>query len=340
MTPPPSPAPLWRRVVVTLTVLGLVAAACTSTGQEAVSTQPTVEPAAAPTPAPATASSAQVEAAAAQFVADQTSSNAEVLVDAIANNRDERWVPWLLDLLRINVSLQVSNTISETLETITGEPSTKRIPNMIAYGTWSQNRGLDGGQGYVDFKSTLYERIDPQFGPLLRSVADQAEVAAIQWGGVPLGGIPELNDPERVPAAEADWMVDDEVVLGVIANGEAVAYPLRILARHELANDTIGGDDLAIVYCTLCRSGLIFERDVDGQRLDFLTSGLLLNSNKIMYDVQTGSLWHHLRGIGIGGEFGRHRTRAAFGEPYAVERLGSRKPRDPGVGVAECDLLR
>lgn len=226
---------------------------------------------------------------------------ATALVETIADNRNERWVPWLIDLLRINVSMQVSALIATTLEAITGVESQARIADMIGYGSWSQTRQLDGGHGYVDFKATLYERIDPEFGPLIRSIVDQVEVAGVQWGGVPLGGIPELNDPARVPAAQADWMVDDEIVLGVIANGQAVAYPLRILARHELANDTIGGEDLALVYCTLCRSALVFERNVAGERLDFQTSGLLLNSNKIMYDVQTGSLWSHLRGVGIGG---------------------------------------
>jgi len=297
----------WRGSLLLIALVGILAASCGSVGTDGRtepgasldSTQPSPSVDGQPTPL---TSDADVEQAAAAFVASQTSANASELVEAIADNRGERWVPWLLDLLRINVSLQVSNNISDTLETITGIAATERIPNMITYGAWSQNNGLDGGDGYVDFKSTLYERIDPGFGDLIRSLDEPADVAAIQWGGVPLGGIPELNDPERAPAAEADWMVDDEIVLGVIANGEAVAYPLRILARHELANDTVGGEDLAIVYCTLCRTALVFERDVAGQKLDFLTSGLLLNSNKVMYDVQTGSLWNHLRGVGIGGE--------------------------------------
>lgn len=247
-------------------------------------------------------SDAGVRESAGLFLAEQTVDNAQAFVDAVAANGDERWVPWLVDLLRINVSNLVSTSIGTTLESIVGVPSTYRIPDLIAYGGWAQDNELDGGEGYVEFKATLYERIDDDFGPLLRSVVDPVEVAAIQWGGVPLGGIPELNDPGRVPAADADWMIDDEVVLGVVINGEAVAYPLRILGWHELANDTVGGVDIAIVYCTLCRSALVFDRDVAGQRLDFQTSGLLLNSNKIMYDVQTGSLWHHLRGLAIGGE--------------------------------------
>ena len=248
-----------------------------------------------------TATDEQVQTAIGVFVDSSTSANARALVETIAGNRNERWVPWLIALLRINTSNRVSELIRNTLEAITGIESRNRVADMNSYGSWSQTRELDGGAGYVDFKATLYERIDGAFGPLIRSVVNQAEVAAIQWGGVGIGGIPELNDPARVPAAEADWMIDDEIVLGVIVNDEAVAYPLRILARHELANDTIGGEDLALVYCTLCRSALVFERDVAGQKLDFLTSGLLLNSNKIMYDPQTGTLWSHLRGIGIGG---------------------------------------
>lgn len=248
------------------------------------------------------ASAAAVEAATAVFLDSQSSATAADLVEAIAASGDERWTPWLIDLLRLQVSSQVSNRISDVLAEITGVPSGERIPNLIAYGSWVATRGIDGGDGYRDFKVALYARIDSQFGPLLASVQDQAELASIQWGGVPVGGIPELNDPDRAPAASADWMVDDEVVLGIVSNGQAVAYPLRILARHELANDTVGGDQLALVYCTLCKSAIVFERDVAGRTVNFLTSGLLSNSNKIMVDTETNTLWSHLRGVGIGGE--------------------------------------
>ncbi|MEM7095488.1 MAG: DUF3179 domain-containing (seleno)protein [Actinomycetota bacterium] len=279
-------------------------ASSSSTTEAAEATEtPAPEPTSAPTPEPRPTTDPAPILAAAQALTEQSSSaNAAAFIEVAAASGDERWVPWLLDLLRLNTSLQNSNAVSATLEDITGIPAESRIPDLIAYGSWSSNRGLDGGDGYRDFKVALYERIDPEFGPLLRSVADQAELAAIQWGGVPVGGIPELNDPGRVPAAEATWMDDTEIVLGVIANGESVAYPLRIIARHELANDTIGGDPLAIVYCTLCRSALVFEREVDGQVVQFLTSGLLSNSNKIMLDVETQTLWSHLRGVGIGGE--------------------------------------
>ena len=307
------PRPRRRPKLVTpCLVVAVLASACSPSGSSIASSGALDGMATAPlsTTAPAlvvvetfepTATDEQVETAIDVFVDSSTSANARALVETMAGNRNERWVPWLVDLLRINISSRVSNLTGTALEAITGIESRDRVADMNSYGSWSHTRALDGGAGYVDFKATLYERIDGAFGPLIRSVADHVEVAAIQWGGVRLGGIPELNDPARVPAVEADWMIDDEVVLGVIVNNEAVAYPLRILARHELVNDTIGGEDLALVYCTLCRSALVFERDVAGQKLDFLTSGLLLNSNKIMYDTQTGTLWSHLRGISIGG---------------------------------------
>ncbi len=290
------------RVAAWAVLAALIAAACSSDPQPAAAAAAPTPTAPAPTATSVPADPAPVLAAAAALIENANSATASAFVDAATENGDIRWVPWLLDLLRFDPSLQISNDIRATLEAMIGIPSENRIPDMINYGSWSASMGLDGGEGYRDFKVALYERLDAEFGPLLDSVADQTELAAIQWGGVPVGGIPELNDPERVPAAEADWMVDDEVVLGVIANGEAVAYPLRIIARHELANDTVGGDNLAIVYCTLCRSAIVYEREVEGQTVQFLTSGLLSNSNKIMLDVETQTLWSHLRGTGIGGQ--------------------------------------
>ena len=113
----------------------------------------------------ATASDTDVEKAVAVFIDSSTTATATALVETIADNRNERWVPWLIDLLRINVSMQVSALIATTLEAITGVESQARIADMIGYGSWSQTRQLDGGHGYVDFKATLYERIDPEFGP-------------------------------------------------------------------------------------------------------------------------------------------------------------------------------
>ncbi len=243
----------------------------------------------------------EILAAAEQWVEDQTSPSASAFVDAVATTDDVRWAPWLLDLLRLGRNSATNARISGILERWSGIPATARIPDLVAYGSWLRDLELDGGPDYREFKVAVYSEIDERFGPLLAEVDDQAELAAIQWGGVPLGGIPQLDDPARLPADEAPWMVADEVILGVAIDGEAVAYPLRILLHHELVNDTVAGRELAIVYCTLCRTGLVFDATVGEVDRTFLTSGLLLDSNKLMVDVETGSLWHHLRGLGVSG---------------------------------------
>lgn len=293
-----------RRRIAPVLVAIAVAAACSTSP---VTPQPaTSSPSVSSESGPAAETRGTVDptpvlAAADALVSDWSSANAQALVDAVAADPDERWVPWLVDLLRLDPSSSTSQSITETLASITGVPSESRVPDMTSYGSWSMNRGLDGGPGYRDFKIALYERIDPEFGPLAASVDDQRVLAGIQWGGVRVGGIPELNSPERVTAAAAGFMADQEVVLGINIDGEALAYPLRVLARHELANDTVAGLGISIVYCTLCRSATVFERRVEGRALNFITSGLLSNSNKIMLDRETRTLWNHLGGIGIGG---------------------------------------
>lgn len=242
-----------------------------------------------------------VHAAADVFLQDHSVESARSFVELVALDSDQRWVPWLLDLLRLGLSNILDQEIGVVLAELSGIPSTTKVPNLVAHGGWSRSLGLDGGQGYRTFKSRTYELFDPRFGDLLRSVEDQSDLAAIQFGGVPLGGIPELNAPARLRANEATWMTGDEAVLGVEIAGEAVAYPIRILGRHELINDVVGGLPISVVYCTLCRSALVFDAVADGQALTFLTSGLLLDSNKIMYDNETGSLWQHLTGTGIAG---------------------------------------
>lgn len=244
---------------------------------------------------------AAVHDAATVFLQQHSNAAASAFVESVAVDGDRRWAPWLVDVLRLGRSNLLDQRIGEVLEQLSGIPSGARVPNLVAYGGWVQSAGLDGGDGYPDFKVGSYELIDPRFGELLRSVESQHDLAAIQFGGVPLGGIPELNSPKRISAANATWMTPDEAVLGVDLGGEAVAYPLRILRNHELVNDVVGGLPISVVYCTLCRSALVFDGRVGDQTLTFLTSGLLLNSNKIMYDNETGSLWQHLTGTAIGG---------------------------------------
>ena len=106
---------------------------------------------------------------------------------------------------------------------------------------------------YAAFKAALYGRVDPRIRLFFPAgVPATIRLDEVDWGGVGVNGIPPLDHPEDAPAAEARWLADDHVVFGIVVNGEARAYPKRILAWHEMARDRVGGVELAIVYCTLC----------------------------------------------------------------------------------------
>ena len=128
------------------------------------------------------------------------------------------------------------------------------------------------------------------------------DLAEIMSGGPPKDGIPSIDDPRFVPVSEVTDLTDTEPVIGVTVNGEARAYPLGILTRHEIVNDTIGGVPVTVTYCPLCNSSIVFDRRVDGQVLDFGTTGKLRNSDLVMYDRQTESWWQQFSGQAIVGK--------------------------------------
>lgn len=111
-------------------------------------------------------------------------------------------------------------------------------------------------------------------------------------GGPPPDGIPPIDEPRFVDPASVRWLVGQEPVISLELNGEAKAYPIRILMWHEIVNDTIGGEAVTVTYCPLCNTAIAFRRPIiDGELLDFGTSGRLFRSNLVMYDRQTGTYW-------------------------------------------------
>lgn len=127
-------------------------------------------------------------------------------------------------------------------------------------------------------------------------------VREIQSGGPPKDGIPALDMPDVIMAAEADYLHDTDRVLGINIRGRARAYPIRILNHHEIVNDVIGGEMITVTWCPLCGSGIAFESEVEGRALDFGVSGLLYNSDVLMYDRQTQSLWSQIMKTAITGD--------------------------------------
>ena len=121
----------------------------------------------------------------------------------------------------------------------------------------------------------------------------------IQRGGPPRDGIPSIDEPKFIAAADADFLKGDDRVLGLVINNEARAYPLAILNWHEIVNDSFTGLAVMVSFCPLCGTGMAFEPEPPVR--EFGVSGLLYNSDVLLYDRETGSLWSQIMAKAING---------------------------------------
>ncbi len=162
---------------------------------------------------------------------------------------------------------------------------------------------------FRSYSEELFAQIDPRFTRFIGTEkTDPAKMKIrleeIVWGGVMVDGIPSLDNPKLIEAKAATYLLDEDLVFGVSINGDNRAYPLRIMGWHEMFNETIGGVPVALAYCTLCGSGILFETKVKGRDkpLTFGSSGMLYRSNKLMFDRETDSLWNQFTGEPVTGK--------------------------------------
>ena len=158
--------------------------------------------------------------------------------------------------------------------------------------------------GFAKLQSRVYSLIDPNFDAFLPGdQKHEIRLEEITWGGVTKDSIPALTSPPMIDASAASYLNPDDLVFGVVLNGDVRAYPLRIMDWHEMLNDVVGGVPVSIAYCTLCASAILFETTVPGQQLPlvFGSSGFLYRSNKLMYDTTTNSLWNQFTGRPVVG---------------------------------------
>ena len=124
----------------------------------------------------------------------------------------------------------------------------------------------------------------------------------IHSGGPPKDGIPAISNPATVARDQAGFLKKDERVIGVAIEGRARAYPISILNQHEIVNDRLGDTPIAVTYCPLCDSAAVFDRRTPLGEREFGVSGLLYNSNVLMYDrAETESLWSQMKSEGVSG---------------------------------------
>lgn len=130
-----------------------------------------------------------------------------------------------------------------------------------------------------------------------RTLIDLGQIIS---GGPPKDGIPAIDEPSFAMPDRVD-LPPQEAVIGVTMGDAARAYPLRMLMWHEIVNDTFAGRPIAVTFCPLCNTGIVFERELDGRHLDFGTTGKLRHSDLVMYDRQTESWWQQFTGRAIVG---------------------------------------
>lgn len=158
-----------------------------------------------------------------------------------------------------------------------------------------------------------------------RSTVDLGDILS---GGPPRDGIPPIDDPAFLPVEQAAKDLDpQEPVVSLIVNATARAYPLRVLMWHEIVNDTVGEIPVAVTYCPLCNTSIVFDRRVGGRVLDFGTTGKLRHSDLVMYDRQTESWWQQFGGEAIIGALVGTRLPVLASRLESVEAFRARAPR-------------
>ncbi|HVR32273.1 MAG TPA: DUF3179 domain-containing (seleno)protein [Acidimicrobiia bacterium] len=249
---------------------------------------------------------------------DQIWSGLPDFVDAESIRRlgetDDIRVAWIIaDLLRFAGSGEILRAAIEALAPLTGVQFNgvatwvSLTDHLIAWDT-------PGPPGYLEYKRRLFTVVDERW-EFVFAEPNVMDMRHLSWGGVliddrplgdpnpcPRGCIPALDDPAVTDVAGGAWYPDDAIVFGVVIGGEARAYPKNIMEIHEMVNDTLGGRRFAMPYCTLCASAQVFfTDDLAGFAPVLRTSGLLSRSNKVMYDLETRSVFDTFTGAAVTG---------------------------------------
>ena len=244
-------------------------------------------------------------------------------------------IPALIQALRFEQNNR--REVLEALEALAGEAAGETWNSWMLW--QEKHKEVKPFTGFAAFKSALYARLDPFFVVFLHEgVKHDIRLEEVVWGGVVKDGIPALTNPKLVPGSQAKYLTNDELVFGVSINGDARAYPLRMLDWHEMFNDVIGGVPVSLAYCTLCGSGILFETSLKGRDKPFVfgSSGFLYRSNKLMYDTETHSLWNQFTGRPVVGALTGSGIELKT-RPVAITRWADWLKSNPGTKVLSLD---
>jgi len=166
--------------------------------------------------------------------------------------------------------------------------------------------------------------------PLTDFTKSEIAFSEIVFDGARRDSIPPIHTPVFRPANAPSDMGDLEPVISVVLDGEARAYPLRLMLWHEIVNDRIGAVPFVVTYCPLCNSGMVFDRRVDGRELSFGNTGRIRHFDMVMYDHQTETWWQQFGGRGLIGELTGSSLKAL---PARIESLAAFRASAPGGKV-------
>lgn len=159
-------------------------------------------------------------------------------------------------------------------------------------------RLLESAPRPVDHSALPPRHLNPEEFP--EALVDRYLI--VSGGPIP-DQIPSIDQPSFEPVDTVDWLADNEPVLALQLGDVNRAYPVQILVWHEIVNDVVDGRPIVVSYCPLCNSAVAFDRALDGQVLDFGTSGALYQSALVMYDRQSETLWTHFDGRAVIGDY-------------------------------------
>jgi hypothetical protein len=238
---------------------------------------------------------------------ERDEEKSQVAIDMILESGDTQFVSVFIEMMRagqvglLSGPLDLVTRYTDALATLSGEDFGYNWADWVE---WYGNTDLEPPPGFTGWKGDLLSRIDPGFADFMHDEAESLiRVEEIMWGGVRVDGIPALDNAEMLPGDLAEYVTPEEPVFGIFLNGDARAYPLRIMDWHEMANDVVGGVPVSLSYCTLCGAAIAYDgRASDGQTYTFGSSGLLYRSNKLMYDRQTRTIWNQFTGEPVLGE--------------------------------------
>ncbi len=212
---------------------------------------------------------------------------------------DDSYAAPLLDLASVTSDKQAYQRIMDILSDKTGQNFSNDV--NAAY-VWLWNRPANTPTNYMEFKSKLYGMLSVNFGKYFNaSFATNVRLDEVRWTGSSLQSIPPLISPKLLTAGEATYLQPDNIVYGVVINGEARAYPKRIVAWHELVHDRIGNMPVVAIHCTLNNAMMLYRSSVEPGFPQLVPSAFIYRSNNLLTDSITHSLWSSLLGMPVVG---------------------------------------